>query len=136
VADNDDIILTCPCCSATLRVDDAGELEVVAELAANERKAATGLVVEEATPGWQLQNYFFNSQREKVKYRPEQLGTLPCIAEAIEEVARKSGECTSHSPESLTYEEPVSAPVSEEELTDAANLLAANNTDLKSRNLN
>jgi hypothetical protein len=127
VADNDDIILTCPCCSATLRVDDAGELEVVAELAANERKAATGLVVEEATPNWQLQNYFFNSQREKVKYRPEQLGTLPCIAEAIEEVARN---------ESLTYEEPVSAPVSEEELTDAANLLAANNTDLKSRNLN
>jgi hypothetical protein len=124
VAEDEDIILTCPCCLSTLKVDDAGELELVAQLSEAERRGVRGIVVEEATPNWQLQNYHFNSQREKVKYRPEQLGTLPCIPEAIEEVARN---------ESLTYD---AAPVSEQELTDAAAVLTANTNDLKSRNLN
>lgn len=115
MAEDEDIILTCPCCLSTLKVDDAGELELVAQLSEAERRGVRGIVVEEATPNWQLQNYHFNSQREKVKYRPEQLGTLPCIPEAIEQDA---------------------APVSEQELTDAAAVLTANTNDLKSRNLN
>lgn len=60
----DDIELLCPCCSAVLGVDDAGDLFLIEEapLEPGMSRGIGGLTVVDADPAWRKQNYRFNQQ--------------------------------------------------------------------------
>jgi hypothetical protein len=60
----DDIELLCPCCSAVLGVDDAGDLVLLeqAPLGPGTTRGIGGLTVVDADPTWRDQNYRFNQQ--------------------------------------------------------------------------
>ncbi len=60
----DDIELLCPCCSAVLGVDDAGDLFLIAQapLEPGTSRGIGGLTVVDAAPNWRDQNYRFNQQ--------------------------------------------------------------------------
>jgi hypothetical protein len=60
----DDIELLCPCCSAVLGVDDAGDLILLEEapLEPGTSRGIGGLTVVDADPAWREQNYRFNQQ--------------------------------------------------------------------------
>jgi hypothetical protein len=68
--DEEEILLTCPCCSASLRIDETGDLEEVERhLDEDERVGIRGLTVVEANPGWELRAYN-NNQQQGGKYQP------------------------------------------------------------------
>jgi hypothetical protein len=60
----DEIELLCPCCSAHLGVDDAGDLVLLEEapLEPGTSRGIGGLTVVDADPAWRDQNYRFNQQ--------------------------------------------------------------------------
>jgi hypothetical protein len=60
----DDIELLCPCCSAVLGVDDAGDLFLIEEapLEPGMSRGIGGLTVVDADPNWREYNYRFNQQ--------------------------------------------------------------------------
>jgi hypothetical protein len=60
----EDIELLCPCCSAVLGVDDAGDLILLEEapLEPGTSRGIGGLTVVDADPAWREQNYRFNQQ--------------------------------------------------------------------------
>ncbi len=60
----EDIELLCPCCSAVLSVDDAGDLVLLEEppLQPGTIRGIGGLTVVDADPAWREQNYRFNQQ--------------------------------------------------------------------------
>ncbi len=60
----DDIELLCPCCSAVLGVDDAGDLFLIdqAPLQPGMSRGIGGLTVVDADPAWRDHNYRFNQQ--------------------------------------------------------------------------
>ncbi len=60
----DDIELLCPCCSAVLGVDDAGDLVLLEEapLEPGTSRGIGGLTVVDADPNWREHNYRFNQQ--------------------------------------------------------------------------
>jgi hypothetical protein len=60
----EEIELLCPCCSAVLGVDDAGDLFVLEEapLEPGTSRGIGGLTVVDADPSWREQNYRFNQQ--------------------------------------------------------------------------
>jgi hypothetical protein len=71
----DDIELLCPCCSAVLGVDDAGDLFLIdqAPLQPGMTRGIGGLTVVDADPAWRDQNYRFN-QQVKPSYSQLELG--------------------------------------------------------------
>ena len=113
---DEELSCACPHCGGTITFDEYGEPIATAQLEPNQRAGVRGIVVEEATPQWQLNNYHSNNQAERayLKYQAAQpFSPTPTVVEDQYEVA----------------------PVDEKELTDAAAVLSANTTDLKSRNL-
>jgi hypothetical protein len=60
----ENIELFCPCCSALLSVDDAGDLVLLEEppLQPGTTRGIGGLTVVDADPSWREQNYKFNQQ--------------------------------------------------------------------------
>ena len=62
----DDLSITCPCCSAEIYFDQTGEPYAdqpeLAELAPNEFRGLAGLVSVDATAQWRKQDYQFNQQ--------------------------------------------------------------------------
>ena len=69
----EDIELTCPCCSALLGVDDAGDLVLLEEpeLEPGMSRGIGGLTVVDADPRWREQNYSFNQQAQPPEHMIE-----------------------------------------------------------------
>ena len=113
---DEELSCACPHCGGTITFDEYGEPIATAQLEPNQRAGVRGIVVEEATPDWQLHNYHSNNQAERgyLQYTAAKpFASTPTVVEDPTDVA----------------------PVSEEELTDAAAVLSANTNDLKTRNL-
>jgi hypothetical protein len=72
--DEDEILLTCPCCSSQLRIDDVGELEVVERhYEEGEHAGIRGVTTVEANPGWKQYNYNYNQQQSGKYKAPEHM---------------------------------------------------------------
>lgn len=110
--DDDDLTCSCPHCNGLIGFDEVGQPYAIEEapLAEGEFKGIRGIRVQEATPEWKHDNYFFNQAKQETSKALQPLG-----------VAGKP-----------YWVEPDPAPVDEELV---ATTTDANTEDLKARGL-
>lgn len=117
----DDLTCTCPHCGNTIGFDEAGDPIALETISATERRGVRGLIVEEASPGWDLARYHSNNQAEHsyLNYPVAQPFVTPQLQAEVEHQTATDSD----------------SAITEEQLLDVAALSMANTKDLKDRNI-
>ena len=122
---DEELSCCCPHCGGTITFDEYGEPVATAQLEPNQRAGVRGIVVEEATPQWQLNNYHSNNQAERAYLKYQAAQPLVTPKPQAEEEPPTDDEAITDGDLAIT----------EDQLLDVAALSMANTQDLKDRNI-